>query len=103
MSENKCKSDDICQSCGDTEKCSQSEKEAHEATIIAKRMGEIKHKFMVISGKGGVGKTSVSVNLAATLANQGLQWIKSRMDNIKLHSSEDSQHRRRISAGKIYS
>jgi Mrp family chromosome partitioning ATPase len=53
------------------EKCSQAEKEAHEAKIIAKRMGEIKHKFMVISGKGGVGKTSVSVNLAATLANQG--------------------------------
>lgn len=71
MSENKCKSDDSCQSCDDGEKCSQAEKEAHEAKIIAQRMGDIKHKFMVISGKGGVGKTSVTVNLAATLAGQG--------------------------------
>jgi ATP-binding protein involved in chromosome partitioning len=68
---NKCESESNCQSCGDSENCSQTEKEAHEETIIAKRMGEIKHKFMVISGKGGVGKTSVTVNLAATLVGQG--------------------------------
>jgi ATP-binding protein involved in chromosome partitioning len=73
MSENKCKSDDSCQSCGDAEKCSQSEKEVHEAKLIAGRMENIKHKFLVISGKGGVGKTSVSVNLASTLASQGFK------------------------------
>ncbi|MBA3009869.1 MAG: Mrp/NBP35 family ATP-binding protein [Proteobacteria bacterium] len=33
----------------------------------------IKHKFLVMSGKGGVGKTSVSVNLAIALANKGYQ------------------------------
>ncbi len=71
MSTEKCEKDSNCQSCGEAEKCSQAEKEAHEAKIIAKRMGDIKHKFMVISGKGGVGKTSVAVNLAATLAGQG--------------------------------
>ena len=71
MSTENCEKDSNCQSCGDGEKCSQSEKEAHEAKIIAKRMGDIKNKFMVISGKGGVGKTSVAVNLAATLAGQG--------------------------------
>ena len=32
---------------------------------------KIKHKLMVMSGKGGVGKTSVSVNLAIALAEQG--------------------------------
>ena len=34
---------------------------------------KIKHKFLVMSGKGGVGKTSVSVNLAITLANKGFK------------------------------
>jgi len=31
----------------------------------------IKHKFIVMSGKGGVGKTSTSVNLSIALANRG--------------------------------
>ena len=34
-------------------------------------LGKIKTKLGVYSGKGGVGKTTVAVNLAVTLANQG--------------------------------
>jgi len=34
-------------------------------------LGKIKHKFLVMSGKGGVGKTSVSVNIAIAIANKG--------------------------------
>ena len=34
---------------------------------IKKALGRIKHKFLVMSGKGGVGKTSLSVNLASYL------------------------------------
>jgi ATP-binding protein involved in chromosome partitioning len=34
-------------------------------------LSKIKHKFLVMSGKGGVGKTSVAVNLGIALGNKG--------------------------------
>ncbi len=40
---------------------------------IAEKMKKIKHKLMVLSGKGGVGKTTVAVNLATTLALRGFK------------------------------
>jgi len=39
---------------------------------IADSLGKIKNKIGVYSGKGGVGKTTVAVNLAVTLARQGV-------------------------------
>jgi Mrp family chromosome partitioning ATPase len=34
-------------------------------------LNQIRHKILVLSGKGGVGKSSVAVNLAVWLAAQG--------------------------------
>ena len=42
-----------------------------ERMKMAQRMGKIKHKIVVMSGKGGVGKSSVAANLACVLANEG--------------------------------
>ena len=38
---------------------------------VSETLSQIKHKVGVYSGKGGVGKTTVAVNLAVTLANDG--------------------------------
>lgn len=45
-------------------------KSDHDA-LVEKSLKKIKNKFIVMSGKGGVGKTSVSVNLAMGLASKG--------------------------------
>jgi ATP-binding protein involved in chromosome partitioning len=38
---------------------------------VAERMGIVKHKFVVLSGKGGVGKSTVAAYLASALAARG--------------------------------
>ena len=43
-----------------------------EDAAVAANVSKIKHKIMVMSGKGGVGKTTVSANLAFALAMSGL-------------------------------
>jgi len=42
-----------------------------KADQIKQRMGKIKHKIAIISGKGGVGKSLVTANLAIGLARNG--------------------------------
>ena len=39
---------------------------------VKKAMQDVKHKIVVLSGKGGVGKTTVATNLAMSFAKKGL-------------------------------
>ncbi len=47
------------------------EQQSQEENELKERMGKIKHKIAIISGKGGVGKSTVTVNLATSFALQG--------------------------------
>jgi ATP-binding protein involved in chromosome partitioning len=45
--------------------------ESEQKQRLKTKMSKIKHKIAIISGKGGVGKTTVTVNLAMAFALQG--------------------------------
>jgi Mrp family chromosome partitioning ATPase len=50
---------------------SPEEVQAEKEAAVKHSLGKIKHKIVVMSGKGGVGKTSTSVNLSIALAHAG--------------------------------
>ncbi|MFY9605349.1 MAG: Mrp/NBP35 family ATP-binding protein [Thermoplasmata archaeon] len=53
--------------------CNQEGTESNEAGPSATdNLAKVKHKIVVMSGKGGVGKSTVAVNLAFTIAKKGL-------------------------------
>ena len=56
------------------------EEKARQADQIKQRMSKIKHKIAIISGKGGVGKSLVTVNLAIGLARNGRKGKISILD-----------------------
>ncbi len=44
-----------------------------QAGRVQQRMATVKHIVAIMSGKGGVGKSSLTVNLAAAMADRGMQ------------------------------
>ncbi|MBW1895967.1 MAG: Mrp/NBP35 family ATP-binding protein, partial [Deltaproteobacteria bacterium] len=65
--------------------CQHGAEQDPQDRAIAESLGVIKNKLLVMSGKGGVGKTSVAANLAVALSKKG---AKVGLMDIDLHGPD---------------
>ena len=63
-----------CEGCPNQKACAEGKgrEEDPDLDIIKQRLSGVKRKVLVLSGKGGVGKSTMSAQLAFALASQGL-------------------------------
>jgi Mrp family chromosome partitioning ATPase len=63
-----------CSGCPNQKLCQASPEDLEpDLKLVLQRMSSIKHKLLVLSGKGGVGKSTISTQLALDFASQGFE------------------------------
>ncbi len=64
-----------CKSCDEIESCDNPEKKVENNLDkkLKQNMSKVKHKILVLSNKGGVGKSAVAINLACSLSEKGFK------------------------------
>lgn len=67
----KCPSDGSCGTCQSAGGCDAEAQRIHTEELLKDKLSRIKYRVVVMSGKGGVGKSTVAVNLAVALARKG--------------------------------
>eukprot|EP01071_Lankesteria_metandrocarpae_P009655 Lankesteria_metandrocarpae@DN5232_c0_g1_i2.p1 len=66
---------DACEGCPNKKICASGEATQEDPAVveIANRLSNVKHKILVLSGKGGVGKSTVASQLGWSLQKRGFQ------------------------------
>ncbi|MBU0994230.1 MAG: Mrp/NBP35 family ATP-binding protein [Proteobacteria bacterium] len=65
--------DSIEKAKGDKKSCGTSHGQDTQQRLVQESLAKIKHKILVMSGKGGVGKSSIAANISVLLAQKGYQ------------------------------
>ncbi len=78
----------VASGCGGSAQQQQHIKQQQQQDMMKQTLKKIKNKLFVLSGKGGVGKSSVSANLAVSLAQQG---FKTGLMDVDLHGPSIAQ------------
>jgi len=73
MEKDLCEKDSNCGSCETASQCGEKTKKEHDDQQLWGTISRIRHKIFVLGGKGGVGKSTVAVNLAVSLASRGYE------------------------------